>query len=231
VTGDLTCVPHARVRVNRAYLECLSVAGADAVVLASVRTSAEAWRVLARVDGLLLTGGDDLSPRAYGRRSPPQGHEPLLPDRERSELALAREALRAGIPTLGVCLGCQVMNVALGGTLLGDLRERIPRIGVHRSRRKGVYVQHAVEVHSGTLLRRILARGRIRAASRHHQAVDRLSRRLLPNANAPDGIVEGVESPSGFYLGVQWHPEKTPWIERSRRLFRALVRAARHHKS
>ncbi|MBI4230290.1 MAG: gamma-glutamyl-gamma-aminobutyrate hydrolase family protein [Planctomycetes bacterium] len=226
VTGNVSrSAGRSRVTVSGAYLECLARAGADALVLPPVRTDAEATRVLSRLDGLLLTGGNDLHPGTYGRRTLPRGFEPLDPARERSELALARAARRANLPTLGICLGCQVMNVASGGSLVGDLRERIGRVEGHRSRR-GVYVSHPVLVRPGTLLRRILGRERILGASWHHQAVDRPGRSLLLNAKSPDGLVEGVESTRGFYLGVQWHPESTPDRQGTKRLFSALVKAA-----
>lgn len=228
VTGDLVERPRRRVQCGVRYLACIEEAGGIPVVLPPVSPGAGTDRLLDRLDGLVLTGGDDLSPASYGATGTPRGFEPLPPARERSELALAREARRRGMPLLGVCLGCQVLNVALGGTLLGDLRERLPSLHGHRSPRRGVYVRHPVKVAPGTLLREVLGTAQAVVPSRHHQAVDRVAKPLLPVAWSADGLVEGVEPArgGGFCLGVQWHPEADPGSTATRRLFRALIASA-----
>jgi putative glutamine amidotransferase len=161
------------------------------------------------LSGLLLSGGSDIEPRRYGQVDA-SARKPD-PPRDELELRLAREALAAGMPVLGICRGMQLLNVALGGTLLQDIGD------AH------TLVMHPVCVTSGTRLHSILGPA-VEANSRHHQAVDRFAPRLIGNAVAPDGIVEGVELPGeAFVLGVQWHPEDLS----DRRLFDAFREAVR----
>ena len=205
-----------------AYLDAVTHAGGTAVLLPPQTVDAGiAASVLDRVDGLVLAGGRDVETTAYGQ----QPHaETERPDRLRDdwEFALLAEALRRGMPVLGVCRGVHVLNVALGGTLHQHLPDVLGHSG-HRSE-LGVYSVSTERVVPGSRLAALVSDG-AQVKCHHHQAVDRLAEPLVVTATAADGVVEAVELPGpAFVVAVQWHPEETP---DSRRLFEGLVEAAR----
>jgi len=166
--------------------------------------------VLARADGLLLTGGDDVDPALFGA-APHSTYEPAEPGRDAYEIALVRRALAARVPVLAICRGLQVLNVAAGGTLIQDIPSEC-RTDVNHSGPSSAALAHAVEVvpgsHLDAMLERSAGSGAVMVNSRHHQAIDVLGQGLVVTARAPDGIIEGVEGPGpAFCVGVQWHPE------------------------
>jgi putative glutamine amidotransferase len=178
--------------------------------------------VIESLDGLVLAGGDDCDPAAYGEARHPTV-EPMDPRRQENDLTLARLARQRGIPTLGICLGVQMMNVAAGGTLIQDIDSDIDHASEPADRHR-----HDVAVDGGTRLGRILGERSLNVNSSHHQAIKQPGDGLRVTAHAPDGIIEGLEDPRHpFYVGVQWHPEDMDG-ERSA-LFGALVEAARRH--
>lgn len=160
--------------------------------------------LLARVDGVLLSGGADIAPQLYGQAS----HETVKatdPQRDAMELELARAARQAGVPMLGICRGCQMLNVAFGGTLLQDVPSLVPGARTHQTRELDV---HDIRIEPGTMLEQILGLSSLRVNSRHHQAVDRVGAGLRVNCRSEDGVIEGVESSQGLpILAVQCHPE------------------------
>ena len=176
---------------------------------------------LAWADGILLPGGGDLSGRWSG-----QGHHPSLYDvdeeQDAFDLAVARVALARGIPLLAICRGLQVVNVALGGTLIQDMDAHDGALGHHRHR------VHHVTVDPDTRLRSVVGQS-VEVSCYHHQALDTLGDGLVVTARSEEAVVEGVELPSsaGWFLGVQWHPEDN-WrsLEQQRAIFGALVSAA-----
>ncbi|OIJ86923.1 gamma-glutamyl-gamma-aminobutyrate hydrolase [Streptomyces sp. MUSC 14] len=173
-----------------------------------------AAEAVARVDGLVVAGGPDVDPARYGAaRSPRTG--PPAPERDAWELALIDAALAAGVPMLGVCRGMQLLNVALGGTLVQHLDGHTEAVGV--------FGRHPVKPVPGTRYAGIVPE-ETAVPTYHHQAVDRLGRGLVASAYATDGTVEALELPSaaGWVLGVQWHPE----MGEDPRVMRALVTAA-----
>ncbi|MDI3280396.1 MAG: gamma-glutamyl-gamma-aminobutyrate hydrolase family protein [Bacillota bacterium] len=188
-----------------------------------------------RLDGLLLSGGGDLDPSAYGQ-PPSPWLRGLCPERDALELALARWAIKAGLPVLGICRGLQVLNVAGGGTLYQDVEREHPGGGPpllpHEQEEGRPVATHPVQVEPGTLLWKVLGRGEVPVNSFHHQAARVVAPGWVASARAPDGLVEWIELPGHpFALGVQWHPEEL-WTEGgadnpARRLFVALVEAAR----
>lgn len=187
------------------------IAEADAVPLAlipSAQTEAEAEALIARVDGLLLLGGADISPGAYGQMPVPE-LEQTVPLRDESEIALARAARAAGIPVLGICRGLHLLNVATGGTLIQDIGELGP--GRHRAAygRLDESTHHGISVAAGSVLASVVGEGAQTVNSHHHQAVDRLGDGGVVSAVCEeDGVIEAVEwDPDGFTVGVQWHPE------------------------
>ncbi|AXE84683.1 gamma-glutamyl-gamma-aminobutyrate hydrolase family protein [Streptomyces sp. Go-475] len=173
-----------------------------------------AVETVARLDGLVIAGGPDVEPVRYGAEREPRTGPPA-PERDAWELALIDAALAAGVPLLGICRGMQLLNVALGGTLVQHLDGHAEVVGV--------FGGHPVKPVPGTRYAAIVPE-ETSVPTYHHQAVDRLGEGLLPSAYAADGTVEAVELPSaeGWVLGVQWHPE----MDEDERVMRALVEAA-----
>ena len=158
------------------------------------------------VQGLLLTGGGDIAPEVY--HQPNNGSESIVPDRDAAESALLRYAVARRLPVIGICRGFQMLNVALGGSLYQDIASQRPDSLQHRSLNKPVWNDHPVRIQQGSLLHRVLGRSECRVNTSHHQAVKQPASSLTPVAWAPDGVIEGLESPDHpFVLGVQWHPE------------------------
>jgi putative glutamine amidotransferase len=160
------------------------------------------------LDGLVLQGGIDVSPEAYGAEPLP-GPWPHDPVRDRYELALLRAFIAAGKPVLGVCRGAQLINVALGGTLVQDIPTQRPGAVVHLDLNHYDRLTHTVRFAEGSDLQRIYGAGAHRVTSIHHQCVDRLGAGLVVEAVCPDdGLIEAIRlRGEGFVLGVQWHPE------------------------
>ena len=182
--------------------------------------------LLPQLDGLLLSGGGDLDPARYG--APPH---PLAagidPARDAAELALTRWAVYQGRPLFGICRGAQVLNVALGGTLYGDVSEHPGAVRHTYPDTAAAERPHPVEVEEGTRLATVLGVPELAVNSLHHQAVREVAPGLRVAARAPDGLVEAVELPAHpFALAVQWHPESLPAAPEMQRLFAALVAAA-----
>ena len=206
------------------YTEALRRAGAIAVVIPPQPENAPA--IVDGLDGILLAGGDDCDPTAYGEQRHPSV-EPMDARRQNNDIALARAARERGIPTLGICLGVQVMNVAAGGTLIQDIDSEL-RTDIEHASEPSDRHRHAVLVEKNTKLADIVGDQELDVNSSHHQAIRHIGRGLRVTALAPDGIVEGLEDPSQpFYLGVQWHPEDMVEENSAEKLFGAFVEAAR----
>ncbi|WP_377268336.1 gamma-glutamyl-gamma-aminobutyrate hydrolase family protein [Peterkaempfera sp. SMS 1(5)a] len=174
----------------------------------------------ARLDGLLVAGGPDVSPALYGLPAHPRTAA-TAPERDRWESALIRAALAARLPLLGVCRGMQLLNAVCGGTLVQHLPDAVGHDGHCPS--PGVFAHHPVRPVPGTALAQLLPEPELPVPTYHHQAVDRLGTGLRVSARAADGTVEALESEGpGFALGVQWHPER----DHDLRVVRALVSAA-----
>lgn len=217
--------------VLSAYVTMVSQAGALPVIVPAVTTREEAREVLARLDGLLLTGGRDIDPGLYGQ-SPRHPDRVAAPERIASDLAYARAAIDADLPALGVCLGIQVMNVADGGTLFQHLPEDLPGSLEHEDDDEGNSPDHEAMIEPGTKLFTLLGMERANVNSYHHQAIAQVAPGWRLAARAPDGVVEAIERPDRYFcLGVQWHPERMLGSEVTRRLAGALADAARGAQS
>lgn len=209
------------------YMKLIGGAGGLPMILPLVSTLEEAREVVGRVDGLVLSGGSDIESSRYGQDT---RHPDRLgaPARNASDLFLARAAQERGIPTLGICLGIQVMNVEFGGSLLQHLDEDRPGGMKHEEEADDEAPEHEVTVEPGTTLAKVLGQERVVVNSYHHQSVDRLAPGFRVAATSEDGVVEAIErSDHPFYVGVQWHPERMPDAPATRRLVGAFVDAAR----
>jgi putative glutamine amidotransferase len=208
------------------YIESLRRAGAVPVVIPPQPENAAA--LVDGLDGILLAGGDDCDPTVYGEQPHPTV-EPMDPRRQSNDLTLARVARQRGIPTLGICLGVQVMNVAAGGTLIQDIDSEM-RTDIEHASEPSNRQRHDVLVEHDTGLAGILGDQELNVNSSHHQAIRRVGDGLRVTALAPDGIIEGLEDPTHpFYIGVQWHPEDMPGEGSASSLFGAFVDAARKY--
>jgi putative glutamine amidotransferase len=177
--------------------------------------------VLEAVDGLVLAGGGDIGPASYGEDAWPETTG-VNPARDEFEIALARAAVERDMPVLGICRGMQLLNVALGGTLVQHLPEAVGH-DHHRST-PGSFDDHEVELRQGSLIARTTGREREPVKSHHHQGVGRIGRGLVVSGHADDGLVEAIEVPDRrFVLGVLWHPEE----DEASRVIGALVDEAR----
>lgn len=188
---------------------------------------------LAHLDGVIFTGSpSNVQPFNYGREPAPEG-EIEDPIRDATTLPLIRAAARVGVPFLGICRGCQEINVAMGGTLFhrvhlvpGKLDHRMPETGSWDHK---YGIAHTVELTPGGLLARLTGKTRLEVNSLHGQGIDRLGDGLVVEARAPDGLVECARlSGPGFGLGFQWHPEwKHAENPVSRAVFSAFAAATR----
>jgi len=193
--------------VRRDYIRSVEKARGLPLVLAP-GGPADASDLLDRIVGLLLTGGSDVDPSLYGEEPHPKLGR-VIRERDDFELALCRDAFRRDLPTLAICRGHQVLNVATGGTLVQDLPSEVSGGGDHDRRSERWERAHDVRILQGTRLRAILGRETVAVNSFHHQAVERLGEGVVVSAlSTRDQIIEGIEMPGRrFVLGVQWHPE------------------------
>ncbi len=182
-----------------------------------------------RLDGMVISGGGDMSPELCGAEL----HESIYgmdADRDRIELNLIQWAAKEEKPFLGICRGVQVMNVALGGTLYGDIAAHAPGHPLKHNWFPGYprdKLAHPVAVTEETRLAKILGSPIVEVNSLHHQAINAPAPGVEVAARAPDGVIEAIELPGRrFALGVQWHPECLQDKSEMRALFAELVKAA-----
>ena len=204
-----------------AYVQAIERAGARALLVPPSEDGVE--ETLDALDGLLLSGGADIDPEAYGAEAHPETNG-LRPERDRAELALLEGALARDMPVLAVCRGVQVLNVARGGDLVQHLPEVV---GDERHREvKGAFSEHPVRIDGASKLGAVLG-DRAPVKSSHHQGVGLVGEGLREVAWADDGTVEGLEDPQQrFTVGVLWHPE----AGEDMKLFDALVAEARAYR-
>ncbi|BBX71320.1 gamma-glutamyl-gamma-aminobutyrate hydrolase family protein [Mycolicibacterium psychrotolerans] len=210
-------------RFTRVALTTLHELGASHDVWDTTAPLEDASRA-AEFDGLLLLGGGDIDGSCYGAVTPHLKAYGVDLRADRDALTAIAAAEAADRPILGICRGSQLLNVARGGTIIGDIVDYTLH---HGAPGEPEFVDEPIELVPGTRLATILSAQRVIGRSGHHQAVDRLGTGLVVAARALDGIVEAVEDPHRWYLGVQWHPEDDDGPEADRNaLFTAFVDAA-----
>jgi putative glutamine amidotransferase len=220
--GGYSKLPWYALREN--YFAAVRRAGGLPVALPHEPEDAAAY--LDRIDGLIIPGGGfDVDPALFGVTT---RHASVTTKDRRTafELAITREAVARDMPVLGICGGEQLLNVALGGTLIQHIPDEVEGALVHQQENPRTETGHTVRVVAGTLLHGIVGADEIEVNSAHHQAVRDLAPGLVVDAIAPDGVIEGIEdSRRRFCLGVQWHPEFALGAGDDR-IFAALAAAA-----
>jgi len=211
--------------VGFAYVEAVAENGGAPVVLPTVTNEEILQRYVWQLDGLVLVGGDDIPPSAYGQ----QPHETVkvMPEqRYASERQLISMWLSSGKPILGICLGMQFTNVVSGGTLIQDISSQVGTNVTHRRN------YHRVRIEPGSSLAELLGDEYALVYSNHHQAVDKLGKKLKVIAHAEDGVIEAMECVKcRFGLFVQWHPESMKDTTHRNAIYGALIRAAANTNS
>ena len=203
----------------RAYSLAVQRAGGIALILPPDDVVAESPdELLDMIDALILAGGSDIDPAAYGAQPHPETGT-TWPERDRFELGLGTRALERDMPVLGVCRGMEMLNVIQGGTL----NQHLDDLSLHKHT-PGVFSDHGVRLEPGSLAASVVGAERTEVKSAHHQGLDQLGDGVVASGWADDGVVEAIELPDrAFAVGVLWHPEED---ERSR-VVGALVEEAR----
>jgi len=220
----------AQSHLHSGYYDILLTAGALPIILPPVTKEADLAPILDRLDGVLLTGGDDLDPRKMGLA--PHPSITLMNDRrETADRLLCKLVQQRRMPVLGIGVGMQELNVVNGGGLYVHLPEDLPRGIPHQDPQGGVH-RHTVIMDPGTRMEEIYGPGEIRVNSYHHMGIRKLAPIFRQAALAPDGLIEAFEGkdPSWWVVGVQWHPEAEGTISLDTQLIEAFVTASMSSK-
>ncbi|MFL5488788.1 MAG: gamma-glutamyl-gamma-aminobutyrate hydrolase family protein [Gemmatimonadaceae bacterium] len=216
-----------RVRLTAAYVTALENAGLVPLIVPPLSSADAASAVLDSVAGLVLTGGEDVDPARYGEQRHAKVRS-VNAARDATEAALIEEARARGTPVLAICRGIQILNVALGGTLVQDISSECNTNIVHDEEGPRDSRSHEVSIEPGSLIAKAVGTEHLTVNSFHHQSVKRVADGMRVTARSPDGVIEGLESTEDdwWVMAVQWHPEEMnespePW---DRGLFKAFAR-------
>ncbi len=221
ITASLAAEPRERVQLNASYVRAVENAGGVPILVPAQASFSSLAALVGMVDGLVLTGGGDVNPARYGEERHPTVAG-VSDERDAAEEAVLNLALDRGVPVLAICRGMQILNVALGGSLVQDIPAEPGGGIVH-----GPRAEHVVNIAPRSKLAEVISAETAQVNSRHHQAVNTLGKGLKPVAWSADGAIEGVEMPGKWVIGVQWHPEDmVEDSEVARRLFAGVVEAA-----
>jgi putative glutamine amidotransferase len=217
-----------RFGINQSYVRALAAAGCAPVLIPVLDDDERLRAIYDRLDGIVFPGGADIAPHEYGEE-PIDNLNIIEAPRDRTELTLARWAFADDLPTLGICRGQQLLNVALGGTLYQDLKHQGVTTVEHSDadgRARSAMI-HRVRLDPDSRLAQLIDETNIEVNSLHHQAVKDVAPPLRATGTSDDGVIEALESTDRrFLIAVQWHPEEIdsiPWV---RRLFQGFVLAA-----
>ncbi|MGE5642806.1 MAG: gamma-glutamyl-gamma-aminobutyrate hydrolase family protein [Byssovorax cruenta] len=215
------------VLLQQSYIRAIMQAGGVPVLVPSLIAN-DGWdTVYSRLDGILFSGGGDIALEHFIGEPHPRIDD-VEPERDAVELQMIQAAASDGKPFLGICRGCQVLNVALGGTLYTHIPDQLPGALDHSyPGNKRTVLVHEVKIEEGTHIAEIYGEPIIKVNSLHHQGLKHIAPVLRVAGHAPDGLVEAVELPEHpFGLAVQWHPEWLTDQESTRNLFKKFVEAA-----
>lgn len=215
--------------INRDNCAMIEAAGGIPFILPHSADTETIKQMAKAIDGLYLTGGNDIDPTYFGEEPHPKLGS-INPTRDVFETALIKEILAEDKPLLGVCRGAQIVNIALGGTMYQDIYAQIDGDLLQHSQQAPVgHGSHFVDVTADSLLHQIVKADKLRVNSRHHQANKDAAPAMIHSAVSSDGLPEATESTQHrFVLGVQWHPENLAAQandEASKKIFRAFIRA------
>ena len=217
----------SRVRLTAAYVNALESAGLIPLIVPPLSKADAAAAILDSVAGLVLTGGGDIDPSMYGEKRHEKVRSVNL-ERDTTEAALIEQAKERRTPVLAICRGIQMLNVALGGTLVQDIPSQVETTIDHDEDSPRDRRSHEIDIDSGSLIAQAVGTTHCTVNSFHHQSVKRVAAGMHVTARSPDGVIEGMESSDAdwWVLAVQWHPEEMtrspePW---DRGLFSAFAR-------
>lgn len=222
---------HTQLTVGLGYINGVLNAGGIPLILPSSDDPALLDAIVEGYDGFLIPGGHDVDPAVYGHERERACNDPC-PERDAMEYALVPRIVAADKPLFGICRGSQIINVAMGGTLVQDIPTAVPRSLQHDQIYPYDEAVHTVDIVPNSKLASIMLVGHTAVNSIHHQQVDEVGEGVVVTAHAKDGVVEAIEMPDKrFVIGVQWHPEYMwPQSVPQRRLFRAFVQEAARSK-
>jgi putative glutamine amidotransferase len=212
--------------LHTGYFDCILLAGGIPVLLPPLAKEHDIAPLFERLDGLVLVGGDDLDPRKMGLAPHPAVR--LMPERrETADRVLCKLAQQRKLPTLGIGVGMQEINVCYGGGLYLHIPEDLPKALPHRDPQGGLH-RHVVKMAKKTMLEDIYGHDDVLVTSYHHQAIRKVAPGFRVAATAPDGVVEAIEwaGEDWFCVGVQWHPENEGHISLDMQLMEAFVTSA-----
>ena len=217
----------SRVRLTAAYVTALERAGLVPLIVPPLSSTDAAAAVLDSVGGLVLTGGEDVDPARYGEQRSEKVRS-VNAARDATEAALIEEARARGTPVLAICRGIQILNVALGGTLVQDIPSQCETTIDHDEEGARNSRTHEVAIEPGSIIAKAVGTDHLSVNSFHHQSVKRVADGMRVTARSPDGVIEGIESTDDdwWVMAVQWHPEEMtdsaePW---DRGLFKAFAK-------
>lgn len=222
-----------RIFISLNYLEAVEKSGGVPVLLHLTDEERHIDEMAKRFDGFLFTGGPDVAPTFYGQETEPFC-ETICDRRDSLEIKLMQKALALDKPVFGICRGCQLLNVVLGGTLYQDIPTQLaPETKTtHRAVPPGMST-HAVTITEDTILYELFGKKEATVNSYHHQGIRNLASSLKPLARSPDGLIEAVHQPEKrFVLGVQWHPDSLWRTDPdSLKLFKTFVERCRRRQT
>jgi putative glutamine amidotransferase len=218
---------HPRLSLGSDYVDAVTSAGGLPILLPPALSIDDCRRYARMCDGFVFTGGKDIAPVRYGQPQRAQMNL-LLERRENFDFALIKEVMRLRKPLLGVCLGCQELNVALGGTLVQDIPTQTSSTIEHHNGAEAAHqLVHEIAITTSSKLADIVGTTTLAVNSNHHQSCDQPGRGIRYTAVSPDGVIESYELTNyPFGLAVQWHPEAVAVYPEHLRIYKALVRSA-----